>query len=266
MIKFSDILKESVDLDTSLNRKLLNLVENKFNLNFKYNDKDKPILKQMRQEGIIRFMDEVLALDFKKISELCWLIFLNGKIDYLNDPLKTNETFYVYELGYYSDIYSEEVDVEGECSGCNGYGTINDECQTCQGAGVYDYTGEGDEECADCDGGGDVENDCWECRASGILYYNEDEYHVAEETLILYSNEPNLDKPIVEKTNFEKWYKENGGNLITIHKRWEDTASAWEREELEDLEDTVSYYQPQGDINFDNIRFRTYFRNLIEYR
>ena len=251
-------------LDNKNNRRLLNLVSKQFNLNFKYNDYSKPIIAQMRREGIPRFMDEILDLDYQKIVDLCWLIFLNGKIDYLNDPLKTNETFYVYELGYYSDIYSEEEEVEGECSGCDGYGTINDECQTCQGAGVYDYTGEGEEECADCYGGGDVENDCWECQGSGTLYYNEDEYHVAEETLILYSNEPNLDKPIVGKTLFEKWYEDNEALLITMQKRWEDTASSWVREELEDREDTVSYYQPQGEIYLNNIRFRTYFGNLLE--
>ena len=38
MIKFKDILRESEDLDTLLNRKLLNIVAKKFDLNFRYND------------------------------------------------------------------------------------------------------------------------------------------------------------------------------------------------------------------------------------
>lgn len=266
MIKFFDILKESVDLDTSLNRKLLNLVANKFNLNFMYNDRDKPILMQMRQEGIIRFMDEVLALDFKKISELCWLIFLNGEINYLTDSIKTEQTFYVYEVGHYGEIFSDEVDYEDDCEYCDGYGTNNEECQTCQGSGVYDYTGEGDEECGDCGGGGDIEDDCSYCGGSGVDSYLKDEYGVTENTLIIYSNEPNLDIPKVGDTNFYEWYEENEGLIIPIFERWEDRETAWDEEELEGKEYKVSYYQPQGDINYDNIRFATYFRNLIEYR
>ena len=101
MIKFKDILKESEDLDTLLNRKLLNVVAKSFDLNFRYNDWNNPILDQMRRRGIFNFMDQTLVLNYDKITELCWLIFLNGPIDYLTDPIKTDETFYVYEVGYY---------------------------------------------------------------------------------------------------------------------------------------------------------------------
>ena len=38
MIKFKHILTESEDLDTLLNRKLLNILAKKFDLNFRYDD------------------------------------------------------------------------------------------------------------------------------------------------------------------------------------------------------------------------------------
>ena len=90
-------------LDSKVNRKLLNIVAKKFNLNFRYNDLSNPLIDQIRRSGIISFMEETLVLDYQKIAELCWLIFLNGSIDYLTDPIKTDETFYVYEVGYYGE-------------------------------------------------------------------------------------------------------------------------------------------------------------------
>lgn len=265
MIKFKDILKESEDLDTLVNRKLLNIVAKKFDLNFRYNDWNNPILDQMRSRGIFNFMNQTLVLDYQKITELCWLIFLNGPIDYLTDPIKTDETFYVYEVGYYSEISEEEVDIDGDCGDCDGDGTQNNDCQGCQGSGEYDY-GEGEVECEDCLGVGEVETDCWNCEGTGVDYFQETEYHITDNTIIFYSNEPNLDKPKVEETMFEYWYEENSGVLISMTDKWSDTESSFERSELEDNEGTVSIFYPQGDINFDNIRFRTYFRNLIQHR
>lgn len=265
MIRFKDILKESEDLDTLVNRKLLNIVAKKFDLNFKYNDWNKPILDQMRRIGMINFMDQTLVLDYQKITELCWLIFLNGPIDYLSDPIKTDETFYVYEVGYYGEIQYEEVELDGDCVHCDGDGTQNNDCQDCGGSGEYDY-GEGEVECEDCVGVGEVEYDCFNCEGSGVDYFTEDEYYLTDNTVIFYSNEPNLDKPKVEETNFDGWYEENSGLLIPMVDRWADTESSFEETDLHGTEGTVSEYYPQGDINFDNIRFRTYFRNLIEHR
>ena len=264
MIKFKDILRESEDLDTLVNRKLLNIVAKRFDLNFNYNDYTKPIISQIRREGIIEFMDEIMALDYQKIAELCWLIFINGSINYLTDPIKTDETFYVYEVGYYGDVEGEEVEVDDDCPQCDGYGTQNDDCQTCQGAGEYDY-GEGTEECEDCGGGGEVENDCPECDGSGVAYFNQLEYYLTDNTVVFYSNEPNLDTPIMNKTNFELWYEENEALLIPMNDKWEDTESSFHSDDLEDKEGTVSVYYPQGDIHFENARYRTYFRNIIEH-
>ena len=114
MIKFKDILRESEDLDTLVNRKLLNIVAKRFDLNFNYTNYTNPIINQIRREGIIEFMDEIMALDYQKIAELCWLIFINGSINYLTDPIKTDETFYVYEVGYYGDVEGEEVEVDDD--------------------------------------------------------------------------------------------------------------------------------------------------------
>ena len=265
MIRFKDILKESEDLDTLVNRKLLNIVAKKFDLNFRYNDVSNPIIDQMRRGGIIRFMEETLVLDYQKITELCWLIFLNGPINYLTDSIKTDETFYVYEVGYYGEIGYEEVELDGDCGDCDGYGETTNECPECQGSGEYDY-GEGDEECETCAGAGEIEDDCFNCEGSGVDYFTEDEYHLTDNTVIFYSNEPDLDKPIKEETNFEKWYEDNGALLIPMVDRWEDTESSFEETDFEDTEGTVSTYYPQGDINFENARYRTYFRNLIEHR
>ena len=255
-------------LDTLLNRKLLNIVAKKFDLNFRYNDLSNPIIDQMRRQGIFNFLDQTMVLDYQKITELCWLIFLNGPIDYLTDPIKTDETFYVYEVGYYSEISEDEVDIDGDCGDCDGDGTQNNDCQGCQGSGEYDY-GEGEVECEDCGGGGEVEDDCWNCEGTGIDYFQETEYHLTDNTLIFYSNEPNLDKPLKTETgweNFEKWYEENSGVLIPMEDKWSDTESSFERDDFEDVEGSISEYYPQGDIHFENIRYRTYFRNLIQHR
>ena len=268
MIKFKDILSESEDLDTLVNRKLLNIVAKSFDLNFKYNDLNNPILDQIRREGIINFMDQTLVLDYQKITELCWLIFLNGPIDYLTDPIKTDETFYVYEVGYYGEISEDEVDMDGDCGDCDGSGEAENECPECQGSGEYDY-GEGEVECEVCGGEGEIEDDCFNCEGSGVDYFTEDEYHLTDNTLIFYSNEPNLDKPLKNETgweNFEKWYEENSGVLIPMVDKWSDTEASFDREDFEDEEGKISEYYPQGDIHFDNIRFRTYFRNLIQHR
>ena len=206
MIKFKDILRESEDLDTSVNRKLLNIVAKRFDLNFNYTNYTNPIIDQMRREGIISFMEEILVLDYQKIAELCWLIFINGSINYLTDPIKTDEIFYVYEVGYYGEIEDGEVELDGDCGDCDGMGTQNNNCQTCQGSGEYDY-GEGQVECEDCGGGGEVEGDCWNCEGTGIDYFQEIEYHLTDNTVVFYSNEPNLDTPRVEETNFENWYR-----------------------------------------------------------
>ena len=48
--------------------------------------------------------------------------------------------------------------------------------------------------------------------------------------------------------------------------RWSDTESSFEKSELGDKEETVSIFYPQGDINYKNLRFNAYFRNLIEHR
>ena len=269
MIKFKHILTESEDLDTILNRKLLNILAKKFDLNFRYDDLSNPLIDQMRRSGIISFMEEILVLDYQKIAELCWLIFLNGSIDYLTDSIKTDETFYVYEVGYYGEIQEDEVELDGDCGDCDGYGETTNECPECQGSGEYDY-GEGDVECETCAGAGEIEDDCFNCEGSGVDYIIEDEYHLTDNTLIFYSNEPNLDKPLKSETggweNFEKWYEENSGVLIPMVDKWSDTEASFEKEDFEDEEGKISAYYPQGDISFENVRFRTYFRNLIEHR
>ena len=265
MIKFKYILKESEDLDTLVNRKLLNIVAKKFDLNFRYNDLSNPLIDQIRRSGIISFMEETLVLDYQKIAELCWLIFLNGSIDYLTDSIKTDETFYVYEVGYYGEIGHEEIELDGDCGDCDGYGETTNECPECQGSGEYDY-GEGEVECETCAGGGEIEDDCFNCEGSGVGYFTEDEYYLTDNTVIFYSNEPNLDKPIKEETNFEKWYEDNEALLIPMVDRWEDTDASFEETDFEDTEGTVSTYYPQGDISFENPKYRTYFRNLIEHR
>ena len=51
-----------------------------------------------------------------------------------------------------------------------------------------------------------------------------------------------------------------------MEEKWADTESSFSKSDLEDRGETVSVFYPQGDISYNNIRFRTYFRNLIEYR
>ena len=87
-------------LDNPTNRRLLNVIAKNNDLsNIRYN-KSNPFLRQMGP--VKRFIKDTLYIvDPMKIGELLWVIFLNGDIDYLKDPLIISTDFQVYEIYYY---------------------------------------------------------------------------------------------------------------------------------------------------------------------
>lgn len=260
MIKFKHILQESEDLDNKVNRKLLNLVSNKLGeetIQLKYDCKNS-IYRQLNHK-IIPFMRETLALDDDKISDLCWLIFINGPIDYLHDKIKTDTNLYVYEIGYYDEMYTTMINDEDECDYCEGYGEEEGSCAQCDGE---------DEDCGDCNGTGSATYECDYCGGSGIVSYNKEVYKTDDWTAIYYSASPNLEPTDnkIKKTIFPEWEEENCGELILMLEKLDGDEESSDETELEDIANKMSFFQNQGEINYGkSSTYTQYFSNFIRF-
>ena len=212
MIKFINILEEyganfrkdnhtAIKLDTPINRKLMNIISQKFDFDYfrgaaskwgwsskkhiffnRYfkgglkNDHDLPY------NNIHQFMKDLLFLDEDKINELAFLLVTNLKVkDWMTDPILEPYDYYYYDIRYYDDYVSDEEEEECEtCDDCGGSGYDDADCQYCDGngeqrleCGYCDGEGsirddEGDEEqCHECDGDGYEDVECDECHGNG---------------------------------------------------------------------------------------------------
>ena len=222
MIKFIDILKEQQEiievpkLDTPINRKLMNFISKKFDLDYFREQADKWSLghkshiffnrymkgddnknRDLPYNNMQQFMDGTLALPASKIRELAFLLITNLKVEnWLTDTILEPYDYYYYTVDYYDDYVSdeEEEDCEtcDECGGsgyededcgyCDGEGEVNYECGMCDGSGsITDDEGE-EEECDECGGSGNEETECDECHGQGRS--NEDCHWCGGETEI----------------------------------------------------------------------------------
>lgn len=227
MIKFINILEEyganfrkdnhtAIKLDTPINRKLMNIISQKFDFDYfrgaaskwgwsskkhiffnRYfkggltNDHDLPY------NNIYEFMKDSLFLDEDKINELAFLLATNLKVkDWMTDPILEPYDYYYYDIRYYDDYVSDEEEEECEtCEDCGGSGYDDSDCHQCGGdgevgtvCGYCDGEGsirddEGDEEqCDECNGDGYEKLECDECHGNGTS--GEDCYYCDGETEI----------------------------------------------------------------------------------
>ncbi len=227
MLKLTTILKEDYLpklLDNPTNRRLLNIIAKNNDLNNIYYNKSNPFLRQMRP--IKRFIkDTLFIVDPMKIGELLWIIFLNGDIDYLKDPLIISTDFQVYEIYYYMEMEEEEDEREVDCSDCDGYGTHDEDCEMCDGSGEEEMgtDEEGEpimEPCPDCEGTGEVANDCDWCAGSGYESEQFTEYSVEEWRNVYVSKNKNIECPPTMSTPYEGGNTENDWTEPESFNKW----------------------------------------------
>ena len=175
---------------------------------------------------IKRFIkDTLFIVDPMKIGELLWIIFLNGDIDYLKDPLIISTDFQVYEIYYYMEMEEEEDEREVDCSDCDGYGTHDEDCQMCDGSGEEEMgtDEEGEpimEPCPDCEGTGEVANDCDWCGGSGYEAEQFTEYSVEEWRNVYVSKNKNIECPPTMSTPYEGGNTENDWTEPESFNKW----------------------------------------------
>ena len=208
MIKFINILETYGDdfyttpkLDTSLNRKLMNIISKKFDFDYfsgasskwgwsskkhiffnRYFEGGLTNNSNLPYNNIYEFMKGSLFLNERKISELAFLLATNLKVEnWLTDPILEPYDYYYYDIRYYDDYVSDEEEEECDtCEDCGGSGYDDDDCQYCDGEGeqrlecgycdgegsIRDDEGE-EEQCDECNGDGYEEVECDECHGNG---------------------------------------------------------------------------------------------------
>ena len=283
MLKLTTILKEEnirSMLDNPTNRRLLNIIAKNNDLSPIYYNKSNPFLRQMRY--VKKFIKDTLYIeDAPTTAQLLWLIFLNGDIDYLKDDLNISTDFQVYEIYYYTDMEEEEDEREVDCSYCDGYGTITDECQMCDGTG--EESGDEDEEgdpimvgCPDCESTGEVDNDCDWCDGSGSEIEEYIEYTVEEWRNVYVSKKENIKAPptisypynspkdtadYADPMDFNRWIQDiPQGELILITKNLMDNM----REEYESyVEEESGRINSFESLPMEEIGFSRFLRDNL---
>ncbi len=143
-------------LDTPVNRKLMNILSQKFDFDYFRNVADKWSLGSKRHiffnryikgdeektrdlpyDNMNQFMKDSLFLDDDKINELAFLLITNLKVEnWLTDPILEPYDYYFYELDYYDDYVSDEEDEDcSSCDECGGSGYEDEDCGYCDGEG-----------------------------------------------------------------------------------------------------------------------------------
>jgi len=270
MLKLVKILKEEKggadphNLDTPINRKLLNIISKHNDLGKIIRSTHRSIIDQLT--GIIQFIKNTLFIEDNIImSQLLWLIFINGDINYLKDPISTSTDFQLYIIWWYSEIDEMWDERDESCAECNGYGTQDEECNMCSGTGEEE-SGDTDKEgqpimveCPDCDGTGEVSSDCIECGGRGYQLEDFTEYVVEEWKSVFISLDKNIESPptiehpysaittkAVKPFNFEQWLEEqNQQSLILIWDAMEDEIRSEEKWNVEDSAENILEFNSQ---------------------
>lgn len=270
MLKLVKILKEEKggadphNLDTPINRKLLNIISKHNDLGKIIRSTHRPIIEQLA--GVIQFIKNTLFIEDNIImSQLLWLIFINGDINYLKDPISTSTDLQLYIIWWYSEIDESWDEREESCAECDGYGTQDEECNMCSGTGEEE-SGDTDKEgqpimveCPDCDGTGEVSNDCIQCGGSGYQLEDYTEYVVEEWKSVFISPDKNIKAPPtiahpysaittkdVKPFNFEQWLGEQEQqSLILIWDAQEEEIRSEEKWNVEDSAENILEFNSQ---------------------
>jgi len=266
-MKLLDIITEETDrpLGHPFYRKILNIISQKFNikqLGRVLKDADRAaqldsLLRNVwpldsatefeRPVYLRHWLEDTFQLEKKDLANILYLVYRNTQVDdFLNDPLITNEPFWVTKIYYFEDEIVESTDEETyDCERCSGSGWDVDECGYCGGGGEVEYDEEeGSEECCDCEGSGEIETDCRMCGGE-CQFTSETEVATLWRNEMLVTSEEKISIP-KEGSEFIEWYNKNRNKFDIISDENHDSQKVelkyeGEQTELEKERGTVDY-------------------------
>jgi len=266
-MKFLDIITEETGrhLGHPFYRKILNIISQKFNikqLGRVLKDADRAaqldsLLRNVwpldsatefeRPVYMRHWLEDTFKLEKKDLANILYLLYRNTQVDdFLNDPLVTNEPFWVTKIYYFEDEIVESTDEETyDCERCSGSGWDVDECGYCGGGGEVEYDEEeGSEECCDCEGSGEIETDCRMCGGE-CQFTSETEVATLWRNEMLVTSEEKISIP-KEGSDFIEWYNKNRNKFDIISDENHDSQKVelkyeGEQTELEKERGTVDY-------------------------
>ena len=266
-MKFLDLITEETDrpLDHPFYRKVLNIISKKLDIK-----KLGRVLKNADRAGQLdsllrnvwpldsateferpvylrHWLEDTFKLEKKDIANILYLLYRNTQVDdFLNDPLITNEPFWITKIYYYEDEIIEEVEEDKwDCESCGGSGWEQEECGECGGDGEVEYDEEeGPEDCCECGGGGEIESDCRDCGGDCQLY-NETDVAILCRNQMVVTSEEKIPEP-KEGSEFLVWYNKyrNKFDIISDENHDSDKVELkyeGEQTELEKERGTVDY-------------------------
>ena len=143
-MKFLDIITEETSrpLDHPFYRKILNIISKKLDikkLGRVLKDADRAaqldsLLRNVwpldsatefeRPVYLRHWLEDTFQLEKKDLANILYLVYRNTQVDdFLNDPLITNEPFWVTKIYYFEDEIVESTDEETfDCESCGGSG------------------------------------------------------------------------------------------------------------------------------------------------
>ena len=267
-MKFLDIITEetSRSLDHPFYRKILNIISKKLDikkLGRVLKDADRAaqldsLLRNVwpldsatefeRPVYLRHWLEDTFQLEKKDLANILYLVYRNTQVDdFLNDPLITNEPFWVTKIYYFEDEIVESTDEETyDCERCSGSGWDREECGYCGGGGEVESgdEDEGSEECCDCEGSGEIETDCRMCGGE-CQFTSETEVATLWRNEMLVTSEEKISLP-KEGSEFIEWYNKNRNKFDIISDENHDSQKVelkyeGEQTELEKERGTVDY-------------------------
>jgi hypothetical protein len=279
-MKFLDIITEETNrpLDHPFYRKILNIISKKLDIK-KLGISLKDANRSAQLDSLLRnvwpldsiteferpiylrhWLEDTFKLEKKDIANILYLVYRNTQVDdFLNDPLITNEPFWVTKIYYFEDEIEESTDEESwDCESCGGSGWEEDECVECGGGGAVEYDeGEGMEECCECGGSGEIEIDCSSCYGE-CQQYSETDVAILWRNQMVVTSEEKIPEP-QEGSEFLVWYNKYRNKFDIISDENHDPQKVelkyeGEQTELERDRGTVDYVNQRKIDNEEEIK------------
>ena len=270
-MKFLDIITEETNrpLDHPFYRKILNIISKKFDIK-KLGRVLKDANRSAQLDSLLRnvwplessteferpiyirhWLEDTFKLEKKDLANILYLLYRNTQVDdFLNDPLITNEPFWVTKIYYYEDEISETTDEEShDCESCGGSGWESEECSQCDGGGELEYgDGGGPQECCDCEGSGEIESDCRDCGGE-CQHHSETEVATLWRNEMLVTSEEKIPTP-KEGEEFIEWYNNNRNKFDIISDENHDS----QKVELKHEGEQTELEKDRGKVDYVNQR------------
>jgi len=279
-MKFLDIITEETNrpLDHPFYRKILNIISKKLDIK-KLGITLKDANRSAQLDSLLRnvwpldstteferpiylrhWLEDTFKLEKKDLANILYLVYRNTQVDdFLNDPLITNEPFWVTKIYYFEDEIEESTDEESwDCESCGGSGWEEDECVECGGGGAVEYDeGEGMEECCECGGSGEIEIDCSSCYGE-CQQYSETDVAILWRNQMVVTSEEKIPEP-QEGSEFLVWYNKYRNKFDIISDENHDPQKVelkyeGEQRELERDRGTVDYVNQRKIDNEEEIK------------